>query len=166
MSIISSDNIQIKYLILFIYRASSILNKKKSKFGPANILDSNCESCWNSDQVLEIYNIIQGDNQWLLFNFKNPVNIKSIEICFQGGFVGEIFEVYIRRRNEDKLTFIQDFDSLDINSKQVYQIYSSSNQEYKLNKLEEDITELKLLFKKSTDFYGRITIYSLSFFGL
>lgn len=52
MSIISSDNIQIKYLIQLKYRASSILNKKKSKFGPTNILDSNSESCWNSDQVL------------------------------------------------------------------------------------------------------------------
>lgn len=47
------------------------------------------------------------------------MNIKGIEICFQGGFVGEYFDVYIKKKNESELTFLQDFESLDNNSKQV-----------------------------------------------
>lgn len=105
--------------------------------------------------ILIKYNIfIQGENQWLIFEFNKICNISYFNLTFQGGFVGSEFDVYVKYENNDDYIFIEQFLSDDNNSKQ----------EYKFNNIINGILEMKLVFTKSSDFYGRITIYEANFF--
>ncbi|KAJ1950810.1 Nuclear receptor 2C2-associated protein [Linderina pennispora] len=125
-------------------KVSSVLNRDAKSFGKAHLFDASLETCWNSDQ---------GSPQYILVEFAQPVKIDSVLIQFQGGFVGK------------------DIELIDaIKAAKICSLYADDN-----NKLQSfDVTQeeaaigrsrIKILFNQSTDFYGRIVIYSLDFVG-
>ncbi|MED6244154.1 Nuclear receptor 2C2-associated protein [Characodon lateralis] len=58
-------------------RVSSVLNRDVKQYGKKFMFDCNEETCWNSDQ---------GDCQWVLLEFPQPVNVSKVKLQFQGGF--------------------------------------------------------------------------------
>jgi len=87
---------------------------------------------------------------------------KKIKLQFQGGFVGQTCSIFVLRKNSQKggterLCIRSDIDWEDSNEIQ-----------------EMDLTEcsgigccegMELRFENSTDFYGRVTIYSVEVWG-
>ncbi|KAJ8374580.1 hypothetical protein SKAU_G00051600 [Synaphobranchus kaupii] len=61
-------------------RVSSVLNRDVKQFGKKFMFDSNEETCWNSDQ---------GDTQWVVLEFPQPVKVSEVKLQFQGGFSGK-----------------------------------------------------------------------------
>ncbi|KAL0488480.1 nuclear receptor 2C2-associated protein [Acrasis kona] len=122
-------------------RVSSVLNKNTKDFGGKFMLDGSGETCWNSDQ---------GSPQDITITFKEAFMMSKIRIMFQGGFVGVNCEIWIQKQDEDCLLIHRPFYPLDNNHMQTFDLLEQSS-----------ITKLKIVFKDSTDFYGRITIYKL-----
>jgi hypothetical protein len=58
-------------------RVSSTLHNNASDYGKQLMFDGNDDTCWNSSE---------GQSQFILFVFDKLVNIKRIEVVFQGGF--------------------------------------------------------------------------------
>ncbi|KAJ2629360.1 Nuclear receptor 2C2-associated protein [Coemansia sp. RSA 1290] len=133
-------------LVPFIskYKVSSVLNRDVTGLGKQNLFDGNSETCWNSEQ---------GTPQHILVEFKQPVCIHSVVVQFQGGFAG-------------KTTKLIDGDS----KSEICPLYPEDNNKTQtLNlPLQEHGVErqkIKLQFVNSTDFHGRIIVYSLDFCG-
>ena len=73
-----------------------------------------------------------------------------MRMTFQGGFVGK--ETVLMGQDRDgKWGDIDTFLCLDINDEQVFSVSG----------LNVTLSRLRLVFRKSTDFFGRITIYNL-----
>ncbi|XP_061094197.1 nuclear receptor 2C2-associated protein [Conger conger] len=125
-------------------RVSSVLNRDVKQFGKKYMFDSNEETCWNSDQ---------GDPQWVVLEFPQPVKISEVKLQFQGGFSGKNcrMEGCMKEAEFEKFS---DFYPEDNNSMQVFPI-----QEAPLAQ------KLKIVFENSTDFFGRIIVYSLDILG-
>ena len=102
--------------------------------------DGKEETCWNSDQVKTFYlhfkiniiykisNLKQGPTQWIIINFKDIVNIKRIEIKFQGGFCSSQARLEVideSDSNKKRFKNIFQFFPQDNNSSQVKNIYTS-----------------------------------------
>ena len=60
-------------------------------YGKKNLFDGTEETCWNSEQ---------GKPQWIFLKFGQKVNIETINIMFQGGFVGQ--DCTFRSTDKDK----------------------------------------------------------------
>ncbi|KAJ2854853.1 hypothetical protein FB639_006306, partial [Coemansia asiatica] len=61
-------------------KASSVLNKDTASYGRNNLFDGSAETCWNSEQGLP---------QYVMVEFAPAVKISNIYIQFQGGFAGK-----------------------------------------------------------------------------
>lgn len=125
-------------------RVSSVLNRDVKQFGKKHLFDNDDDTCWNSDQGLP---------QWIYVSFDEPqaLDAVSISIQFQGGFCGDncILEAYDEANTViNKLPFYPD----DTNSIQNFEIPFEKK---------TSIKALKLVFQKSTDFFGRIIVYKL-----
>jgi hypothetical protein len=141
----------------FKVRASSVLNKS-SDFQAKNMFVDD-DSCWNSDGV-------SGENQgqWLLFDFLGKiVQLDSVSIMFQGGFVGQEGTIDFldskvgeprRTVNLDEVKRIEDSNDL-----QTWNIPPESEADARKAKF------IRINFPTSTDFYGRVTIYKLCLIG-
>jgi hypothetical protein len=103
------------------------------------MIDGSNETCWNSES---------GDSQWILLTFDEEVCPQSINITFQGGFVGREMLVFDAAGVEISRYFPQD---------------TNRPQEFLLTQ-QHPTTSLRIVFNKSTDFYGRVTIYNLEIF--
>ncbi|XP_064187834.1 nuclear receptor 2C2-associated protein [Anguilla rostrata] len=127
-----------------VSRVSSVLNRDVKQFGKKFMFDSNEETCWNSDQ---------GGTQWVVLEFPQPVKVSEVKIQFQGGFSGKTcrLEGCMKEGEFEKLS---DFYPEDNNSMQVFPI-----QEAPLAQ------KVKIFFENSTDFFGRIIVYSLDILG-
>ncbi len=92
---------------------SSVLSRDVKQFGKKFMFDSNEETCWNSDQVtltliwpsrrdvscgflilvthLTLPNsfLKQGESQWVVLEFPQPVKVSELRLQFQGGFSGK-----------------------------------------------------------------------------
>lgn len=125
-------------------KTKSVLNRSAS-FAAKNMFDGSLDSCWNSDQ---------GFPQHILIDFEKSVSIKSIQIMFQGGFVGQVCSVQASDSLELKgaPVDVDDFD--DNNDVQVVVLADFQIGRY-----------FKINFCSSTDFYGRITVYKLEIYG-
>lgn len=132
-------------------RVSSVLNNDVKQFGKKFLIDGNEETCWNSDQAPA------GSVQWIAVEFQEPVTLEEVHLTFQGGFVGKTCQLHTITEQEDPSSYskILDFFPKDDNSKQIFQIPRNGKK----------VTKAKILFVESTDFYGRITIYSLDIIG-
>uniref|UniRef100_A0A672P1E6 Nuclear receptor 2C2-associated protein-like n=1 Tax=Sinocyclocheilus grahami TaxID=75366 RepID=A0A672P1E6_SINGR len=101
-------------------RVSSVLNRDVKQFGKKFMFDSNEETCWNSDQ---------GESQWVVLEFPQPVKVFELRIQFQGGFSGKSCKLEGSAKEED-LKRIVDFYPEDNNCLQisfhVVQCYSSA----------------------------------------
>eukprot|EP01031_Cornospumella_fuschlensis_P031561 gene31561-38146_t len=109
------------------------------------MFDENQDTCWNSDQ---------GSPQYIALDFGRPVEITSIKVAFQGGFVGQdcILEVGDTLSTLSKLTDVHSIQ--DINDLQSVSIPVQQAQKV-----------CKFVFNSSTDFYGRVTIYRFEVYG-
>ncbi|XP_033213041.1 nuclear receptor 2C2-associated protein [Belonocnema kinseyi] len=126
----------------FECRVSSVLNKNIKEFGKKHLFDESNETCWNSDS---------GTPQWILINFEEEVDLSEIEIEFQGGFAGK--QCSLEAGSDSKnLSVVEEFFPEDANTGQRFRL--SETKKAKV---------FKLVFHNSTDFFGRIVIYRLSF---
>ncbi|XP_071845562.1 nuclear receptor 2C2-associated protein-like [Apostichopus japonicus] len=132
-------------------RVSSVLNNDVKQFGKKFLIDGNEETCWNSDQAQA------GSGQWISLEFREPVLLEEIHLTFQGGFVGKTCQIHAVIGQEDATSYskILDFFPKDDNSRQIFQIPNDGNK----------VTRVKIVFMESSDFYGRITVYSLDVTG-
>ena len=109
------------------------------------MFDNVQDTCWNSDQ---------GSPQSITLDFLQPAIVEKVDITFQGGFVGQECKVEIGDAL-DGLNHVQTwYDIFDINDKQTLSLTSPTSARY-----------LRLTFPSSTDFYGRVTIYSMEVYG-
>jgi hypothetical protein len=129
-------------------KASSVLKRSTKLYGAKYVLDDKEDTCWNSDQ---------GSPQWLEVELPAPVHMASFTLTFQGGFVGQNCEIWVRRADADAasapLEKLADFEPEDVNTPQTFECPADA------------ITKLRLYFHKSTDFYGRVVVYRLRLGG-
>ncbi|KAL7469944.1 hypothetical protein ACHAXS_010181, partial [Conticribra weissflogii] len=140
-------------------RASSTWKHDTRKFGPLNALDKKSDAAWKSapseeSNPLAYYEIY----------FQQPVNVREVRIQFQGGFVGTECTVFKKNHNignndggeweEFEDLFIDPVESSEV---QVFSAEEGDSAEY--------CSALRIEFERSTDFYGRIVIYSFEVWG-
>jgi hypothetical protein len=110
------------------------------------MFDNSLETCWNSDQ---------GTPQYILLDFGEEVEVAWLSIQFQGGFVASSCELFIGVDTKDLAAVDEQWHSIrDSTEEQNYSLATPLNTRY-----------LKLHFPSSTDFYGRIIVYSLKVYG-
>ncbi|KAF9245648.1 galactose-binding like protein [Melanogaster broomeanus] len=129
-------------------KVSSILDKS---VGKKNLTDGNPETCWTSQQGLP---------QFIQLVFAEPVCPRRIVLTFQGGFAGTQCAVEVAVSSEEPVwTTWTHIHPEDVNRRQVFE----------LQELEPEggsgIRCIKLVLEKSSDFFGRITIYELGVQG-
>ncbi|KAL9184279.1 hypothetical protein ACHAXT_002365 [Thalassiosira profunda] len=148
-------------------RASSSWKHDTRKFGPQHALDGQTDSAWKSAPS-------EGnDPAFYEVHFHRPVLVKEMRVQFQGGFVGMDCIVH-RRTSGDSAAGEQsngesewkEFDELyldpvDSNKVQTFAVETESDG----NETPQPCTALRIEFGRSTDFYGRIVIYSLEVWG-
>ncbi|ORY68161.1 nuclear receptor 2C2-associated protein-like protein [Neocallimastix californiae] len=123
-----------------IIKVSSTYQRDVKNFGKQFMTDNDDETCWNSDQ---------GSPQSILINFEeNEVCPKTLLCMFQGGFAGK--ECEIKGFINDSWETITEFFPEDSNTLQIFPL-----------NVTEPCSKFKIVFKTSTDFYGRIIIYKL-----
>ena len=147
-------------LSVFKHKVSSVLNKS-AEFASKHMFDGDEVTCWNSHQ---------GNNQFVLLEFDQPVIPTSVTAVFQGGFVGQDAVIQLlssssinssssssSSSSSDEVLLQELWDTLeDNNTAQVKTFNEVSRVRSKF---------LRIMFPTSTDFYGRVTIYKLSVQG-
>jgi hypothetical protein len=126
-------------------KARTVLNKA-AEFAARNVFDGKPDTCYNSDQ---------GTPQYLLLDLEKSVAVDKIEVMFQGGFVGQDVAIELGSSIDD-LTVIGVWETIKYNNEQ---------QSISLSRGEVNGRYLKLNIPRTTDFYGRVTIYSLAVYG-
>uniref|UniRef100_A0A3Q2YE74 Nuclear receptor 2C2-associated protein n=1 Tax=Hippocampus comes TaxID=109280 RepID=A0A3Q2YE74_HIPCM len=131
---------------MLICRVSSVLNRDVKQFGKKFMFDSNEETCWNSDQ---------GDCQWLILDFPQSVNVSELKVQFQGGFSAKTCRLEGTSNRDGDFTLISHFYPEDNNSLQIsFIIFEAAA-----------VDRVKITFENSTDFFGRIIVYTLDILG-
>ncbi|XP_008405463.1 nuclear receptor 2C2-associated protein [Poecilia reticulata] len=125
-------------------RVSSVLNRDVKQFGKKFMFDCNEETCWNSDQ---------GDRQWVLLEFPQSVKVSEVKLQFQGGFSAKACRLEGCRK-DGNFTGLSQFYPEDNNCLQSFPIKEAPT-----------VDKVKILFENSTDFFGRIIVYSLDIMG-
>ncbi|XP_026091675.1 nuclear receptor 2C2-associated protein [Carassius auratus] len=125
-------------------RVSSVLNRDVRQFGKKFMFDGNEETCWNSDQ---------GESQWVVLEFPQPVKVSELRLQFQGGFSGKSCKLEGSAKEED-LKHIVDFYPEDNNCLQSFPVQDAAS-----------VQRLKIVFENSADFFGRIIVYTLEILG-
>ncbi len=92
---------------------------------------------------------MKGSPQYINIMFETPTSPYELTIVFQGGFTGKECSVLVEENAEWK--HVMDFWPSDVNERQVFRFPPgvTGGQHF------------QILFKSSTDFFGRITIYDL-----
>lgn len=125
------------------FRVSSVLNRNVKEFGKKHLFDGKDDTCWNSEQ---------GSPQWIHLVFDEKQSVGGVELVFQGGFVGKNchLEASCDDEGDGELVKCQDFYPEDTNKLQTF-------------KLDRPVTAraFRIVFSDSTDFFGRITVYTL-----
>lgn len=111
----------------------------------------------------------KASNDWLVLQFKQPVDVHQFSIQFQGGFVARSFELSFlpssssssskKKTNHDLFVFHSRHESADNNSEQIFPLSS------KTVTAPVNVVAMKVLFLESSDHYGRICIYHLKIDG-
>jgi len=125
-------------------KVSSMLDKS---VGKKHLTDGNPETCWTSQQGLP---------QFIQLVFPEPVLPRRIALTFQGGFVGIQCMIKVAVSSEAPVwTTWTHIHPEDVNRRQIFELPIEG----------KDIQCMKLVFEKSSDFFGRVTIYELSIEG-
>lgn len=135
-------------------RTSSILDNNGKLFGKDFMMDSNPDTCWCSGQ---------GKSQSIIIELRNPVilNIKSIEITGQGGFIPKSIDISYYKED---ININKKADKIELTS--ISLIDNSENQKFSINHnpIKDKVYALILNMNKFTDFFGRVSLYSLKIF--
>ncbi|RUS15971.1 galactose-binding domain-like protein [Endogone sp. FLAS-F59071] len=138
-------------------KVSSVLNRDVTTFGKQNLTDGDDETCWNSEQGLP---------QYILLDFRRPVFVRQIQLMFQGGFVGKKCQLLGGAQGsqyEPITTFYPDDSGVQMLSK-VIPFLDLTAYVFPISSL-AGTERLQIVFEESTDFYGRITVYKLDVIG-
>jgi hypothetical protein len=139
-------------------RASSVLRRNVRQFGTANMFDGKEDTCWNSDQ---------GTPQTLELRFPQPVRVADVVVTFQGGFVGQDVDFTLllpatasaspgdSAGAEGAWVPAGHAEPDDVNVEQVFPLDAGA----------AAALGLRIVFGRSTDFYGRVTVYKLDVRG-
>lgn len=145
-------------------KASSVLNNNAKLYGANNALDhQNESSCWNSEGRADG----NTEHSFVVY-FNRHVQISCIGLQFQGGFVAEECTLYTTKSIGSAATDslvdwveIQDayIEPENVNHLQMFHLKECRNQE------DLSCVAIKLIFKSSTDFYGRVILYKIEVHG-
>ncbi|KAF8559896.1 hypothetical protein OG21DRAFT_1479774 [Imleria badia] len=127
-------------------KVSSILDKT---VGKKHLTDGNPETCWTSQQGLP---------QFIQLVFPEAVLPRRIVLTFQGGFVGIqcVVEVAVSSAEPVWTTWTH-IHPQDVNRRQIFELPGEA---------QDRIQCMRLVFERSSDFFGRITIYELHVEGV
>lgn len=95
---------------------------------------------------------MQGNPQWISVELKEPHKIAAFSIQFQGGFAGQNSRVEFT--NEKNEISSETFFPEDVNSIQQFPVSKVIF-----------CKRIKFVFEGSTDFFGRIVVYSIDLFS-
>lgn len=108
-------------------------------------------------------------------SFTSPVDVSSLLLTFQGGFVGKSLLLSATTvSSPKKFVSITNWEPKDVNLEQRFDVPTSSSaegeqggegKEKAVTQVGKEVTNLKITFPSSTDFYGRITLYKLDVLG-
>lgn len=114
------------------------------------LVDGSAETCWTSQEGLP---------QHIQFRFASKVTLERVLLTFQGGFVGTKCAVQALVESErpswNTLTHVY---PEDVNRQQKFELDLVSA-------LPDGTDGIRLVFERSSDFFGRITIYDLKLQG-
>ncbi|KAI7818077.1 nuclear receptor 2C2-associated protein [Gamsiella multidivaricata] len=127
-------------------KVSSVLNRETTLYGKQFLTDNSEETCWNSES---------GTPQFIVVDFGRKVQIESLQIMFQGGFVGKTCQL-LAWTDDSEFVEIMKFYPEDINPLQIFPIAVNDR---------KITSRVKIVFESSTDFFGRITVYKLDILG-
>lgn len=99
----------------------------------------------------------QGLPQSISVVFEEPISLSlnsHLAVKFQGGFVGSTFRIILHDTGDYKV-YEKSFYPDDINDNQLFRLEPTQEQTQK------NVVKLKIIFEKSSDFFGRIIIYNL-----
>lgn len=110
--------------------------------------------------------LFQGLPQSIQIMFAARVIPQRISLTFQGGFVGTCAAIHVFSPQEGdadtpksvKWQLLTHIYPEDVNRKQPFDLASSEL-------VEKGVFGVKLVFEKSSDFFGRITVYDLQLEG-
>lgn len=125
-------------------RVSSVLNRDVTNFGKKHLTDGNQDTCWNSDQ---------GTPQWICLDFAAPVAPSEIHLQFQGGFAGKEVQIEAASASTGAITCFGIFPE-DSNALQKFNL-----------QLDNPVERMRIVFRSSTDMFGRIVLYHLAISG-
>lgn len=91
----------------------------------------------------------------------NNLKQSSLAVKFQGGFVGSVCHLTLEN-SEGEAVHNASFYPDDINDRQVFPLIDPSRSDAEDNEC-KNVVKIRILFEKSTDFFGRIIIYNLEF---
>ncbi|ETW07280.1 hypothetical protein H310_01839 [Aphanomyces invadans] len=128
------------------WRVSSILSRDHKANGAQHMFDGTDITCWTSDH---------GTPQHVLLTFHRIVHVRQVHVMFQGGFVGEDVR-FLARTTESPVDFVP---------LPVTVHFTDSNAMQAVDVSCDNATHLLVVFGRSSDFYGRVTIYKLAVWG-
>ncbi|XP_075169419.1 nuclear receptor 2C2-associated protein [Haematobia irritans] len=125
---------------------SSVLNKDTKQNGKQFLYDGQFDTAWSSNE---------GSPQYISIEFEEPQSISSFSLQFQGGFASKEGRIEIQSEDAiDNAGYEQPFFADDINAVQLFP----------LKEPQFHVKRVKFVFNTSTDFFGRIIVYSLKIF--
>ena len=155
----------------FRHKVSSVLNKS-SEFASKHMFDGEADTCWNSDQ---------GQQQYVFLDFGRPIKEQQLQlvIVFQGGFVGldclvehgmvatEMKELCVLNNiqdTNDEQSFALNISNNNIGQEGEVEHLQSEALDKEIKNSDDAMRYIRLTFRSSSDFYGKMTIYSLQVF--
>ncbi|KAJ0065682.1 hypothetical protein NL108_016218, partial [Boleophthalmus pectinirostris] len=101
-----------------------------------------------------------GEYQWVSLEFPQSVKITEIKLQFQGGFAAK--SCRLEGSHTDGEIKVRQFYPEDDNSLQI-----SFNKPNHIFPIQEApvVDKVKIIFENSTDFFGRVIVYSLDILG-
>lgn len=137
-----------------VFRVSSVLRRNAREFGAAHLFDGSDDTCWSSDQ---------GSPQFVELVFPRAVAVAALVLVFQGGFAGQAGELLGARRggSDGVLAWepLCSFEPEDVSSAQRFDIPRSAEGAC------ATVDGLRVVFNRSSDLYGRVTLYRLDVLG-
>ncbi|KAJ2368448.1 hypothetical protein IW150_005405 [Coemansia sp. RSA 2607] len=131
-------------------RLSSVITQDSQASARQHLFDGNAETCWTSSQ---------GAPQYIDVRFTRPVHLNKVLVQFQGGFAGKTTRLMDRSQVEAttaaKEICVLHFD--DNNRRQTAELPVECR--------EGEYSRVALVFPGSTDFYGRVVVYTLDLIG-
>lgn len=113
--------------------------------------------CRGADASCPLPVLLSASRTKVQLSFTSPVDVYSLRLTFQGGFVGKSVQLgATNAASPKKFLPVHTWEPVDANHEQELTVPTSGA---------IGATNIKITFPDSTDFYGRITIYKLDVIG-